>query len=319
MTSLEDAKACVTGGAGFIGSHLVDRLLNEGCEVIVIDNLYSGKLENIACYQKMRGFTFVKCDIRSKLIKNVLKDADLIFHEAAVSSVKKAKKNPLLANSVNVNGTLNLLRAALDLNIERFVYASSAAVYGDVSFTRIKEDAPIKPVSIYGVSKLASENYVITFHRTYGLRTVCLRYFNVYGLRQTCGPEGAVIPNFLESLANNKPLIIYGDGHQTRDFIHVQDVVDANVLAIQNKGAVGEAFNIGTGKTLSINKLADILFKVAKKPKKLFYTEAKSGDIKHSCADIVKAKRILGFRTRCSLRNELAAIVKHTIFNYQST
>jgi len=181
----EYSRILVTGGAGFIGSHLVDRLLNEGFEVTVIDNLDTGRLDNIAHYQGREEFHFIKDDIRNfNFVKETMKDMDAVFHEAALTSVTLSVQNPILTNDINVTGTLNLLKASSDLHVKRFIYASSAAVYGDTSSPQKSEDMKPNPTSPYGVSKLAAENYVKLFHKVYGLETVSLRYFNAYGPRQ---------------------------------------------------------------------------------------------------------------------------------------
>ena len=312
LSEMKYIKVAVTGGAGFIGSHLVDRLLMENCDVTLIDNLVSGSLVNVGHNLENRNLHFEKCDIRdSDSIRKILKGVEVIFHEAALSSVQASIENPMLTNSVNVEGTLNLLKIATELNADRFVYASSAAVYGDTQPSRKTEDMALKPMSPYGVSKLAAENYVRAFNKVYNLETVCLRYFNVYGPRQLCSPYSGVIASFLDRLSRNQNPLIYGDGEQTRDFIHVQDVVEANILTVKSEKAIGEAINIATGNPTSINQLAETMLRTVSGHRiKKSYSSPRKGDIKHCFADIGKATRILGFYPKYSMQNELPKLLK---------
>jgi len=307
-------KILVTGGAGFIGSHLVDRLLNEGFEVTVIDNLDTGHLKNIAHHQDNKKFHFIKGDIRDlDLVKKTMKGIDAVFHEAALASVTLSVENPLLTNDINVTGTLNLLKASSDLHTKRFIYASSAAIYGDTQPPLKREDMTLGPTSPYGVSKLAAENYVKIFRKVYGLETVSLRYFNVYGPRQRFDIQcayGGAITIFINRLLRNMPPIIYGDGEQTRDFVYVEDVVEASMLALNSKNAVGEAFNIATGTNVSVNEVANTLKEIMnRKALKTIHTEPRPTDIRHGYADISKAKRILGFHPKVSLKEGLVKLV----------
>lgn len=305
----------ITGGAGFIGSHLVDRLLNDGFEVTVVDNLDTGRLENLAQQQGRKEFHFIKGDIRdSDLINEMMRDVDVVFHEAALASVTLSVENPIVTNHINVAGTLNVLKASLDFNVKRFIYASSAAVYGVSSSPKKKEDMILNPTSPYGVSKLAAENYVKIFHEIYGLETVSLRYFNVYGPRQSFNIQsayGGVVTLFTNRLLRNMPLTIYGDGEQTRDFVYIQDVVEANMLTLNSKNAVGEAFNIGTGTRVSVNHVAEILKEITNRKKlKNIYADPRPNDIKHGYADISKAKRILGYNPEFPIKKGLTELVK---------
>jgi len=301
-------KVLVTGGAGFIGSHLVDRLLEAGHEVTAVDNLSTGKLENIKHNFHRKDFHFTNCDVRNhECVKGLVEDVDVIFHEAAVT---KRVLKPTLIESINVKGTLNLLEAAVDSNVKRFIFASSAAVYGHQPM-RQREDMQPKPISPYGVSKLAAENYIRIFHETYGLQTVCLRYFNVYGPRQTTeSPYSGVIAKFILRLLDHRPLTIYGDGKQSKDFVHVDDIVDANTLALENPSADDEFFNIGTGRSTSVNDLAAMLLKsVRGNCGKILHSKAKPGDIRNSCANITKAQKIIGFKPKRTLGNELPRLI----------
>ena len=308
------SRILVTGGAGFIGSHLVDRLLNKGFEVTVIDNLDTGRLENIAHHQDREEFQFIKGDIRDfNLVKETMKDIDAVFHEAALASVTLSVENPILTNDINVTGTLNLLKASSDLHVKRFIYASSAAVYGDTQPPQKREGMTPNPASPYGVSKLAAENYVKLFHKVYGLETVSLRYFNVFGPRQRfdiqCAYGGAVTI-FINRLLRNMAPVIYGDGEQTRDFVYIEDVVEANMLSLNSKSAVGEVFNIATGANVSVNQVANTIREIMnRKDLETIHTDPRPTDIRHGYADISKAKRILGFRPKVYLKEGLVKLV----------
>lgn len=308
------SRVLVTGGAGFIGSHLVDRLLKEGFEVTVIDNIDTGRRENIAHHQGRKEFHFIKGDIRDfDLVRETMKDIDAVFHEAALASVTDSVKNPLLNNDVNVTGTLNLLKASSDLHVKRFIYASSAAVYGGALSPKKREDMTPNPTSPYGVSKLAAENYVKLFHKLYSLETVSLRYFNVYGPRQRFDIQcayGGAITIFTNRLLKNMPPIIYGDGEQTRDFVYIQDVIEANILALNNKNAAGEVFNIGTGTNVSVNQVAEALKDIMnKKDLQNLYADPRPTDIRHGYADISKANKILGYNPKLSIKEGLTKLV----------
>jgi nucleoside-diphosphate-sugar epimerase len=311
----------VTGGAGFIGSHIVDKLMEDGYTVTVIDNLNTGNLKNIDRHTKNPNLTFIKGDIRDKgLINKVLKGIDVVFHEAALASVTLSVKDPILTNQINVEGTLDLLKASSDQNVKRFVYASSAAVYGKTKSPCKKEDDSLYPTSPYGVSKLAAEKYVQVFQRLYGIETVCLRYFNVYGPRQRVdvhGSYGGVISIFINRILNNMPPIINGDGEQTRDFVYISDVVEANMLAMNSRNGAGEVFNIATGKKTSINQVAQTLKRIMNRENlEDIHTEPRPTDIKHGYANISKAKEILGYEPQFSTEKGLAELVNWYKQNY---
>ncbi len=301
----------MTGGAGFIGSHTVDHLLAEGVEVVVLDNLRSGRLENIRQHVNKRNFRFVRGDIRdSHLVKDLVSDVDAVIHLAALVSVPESIKDPALTYAINVNGTLNLLKASVDFGVKRFVYASSCAVYGDAENLPIKEDYPPKPLSPYASSKLTAEDYVQKYNRNFGLETVCLRYFNVYGPRQIYSDYSGVITRFINRLTNGLPLVIFGDGEQTRDFVYVTDVAEANILALKHAKAIGEIFNIGTGVGTTINRLASMLLELAgKNSLETVHSEPREGDIRHSVADISKAKEKLGYCPKVSLKDGLKRLL----------
>ncbi len=305
----------VVGGAGFIGSHIVDKLLEGGLEVIVLDNFSTGRMENLAQQKHNKNLRVVKGDIRdAKQIKATIKDVDAVFNDAAIVSVRLSVDNPMLVNDVNVNGALNLLKASADGHVKRFVQASSASVYGDAEMLPISEDTLLKPISPYAVSELAAESYALAFHKAYGLQTVCLRYFNVYGPRQAYNPYTGAITLFINQLLNNQLVTIFGDGEQTRDFVYVEDVASANTLALTSKEAVGKAFNVGTGAATSINTLVKALAKIVGRSKvKPLHAKPKLGEIRHSVASIEKAKRILGYRPAFPIDSGLRQLVKwHT-------
>jgi nucleoside-diphosphate-sugar epimerase len=304
----------VTGGAGFIGSHIVDRLMKDDFDVTVIDDLRTGSLTNISHHREKKNFHLAEGDIQDfNLIRKTLKDVDIVFHEAALANVALSVKDPIATNRINVEGTLNLLEASCNLNVKRFIFASSGAVYGTTKSPLKKEDDGLSPTSPYAVSKLAAESYVRVFQRLYGLKTVCLRYFNVYGPRQRVdvhGSYGGVISIFIKRILNNMPPIIHGDGEQTRDFVYINDVVEANMLAMNSENGTGEAFNVGTGKNVSIRQVAEILKHIMNKENlEDIHTEPRPTDIKHGYADISKAKGILGYEPQFSIEKGLTKLV----------
>ena len=305
-------KVLVTGGAGFIGSHLVDELLARGHSVTVLDDLSGGSMNNLKNHMSNPAFRFIREDIRdAKVVKKAMVGIDAVIHEAAMISVPRSIEDPELAHSVNVEGTLTLLKSSLNHNIKRFVYASSCAVYGEQTQLPINENAPLKPLSPYASSKLAAEQNCLTFHKREGLETVCLRYFNVYGPRQTAGEYAGVMIKFLERLRDNQPPIIYGDGEQTRDFVHVGDIVGATLLALEREGVAGEVLNIGTGRATSINELCRIFLAAAGKTKlKPTHEAPRPGDIKYSQADVTKAMKLLGFKPKISIEEGVGKLLE---------
>jgi nucleoside-diphosphate-sugar epimerase len=244
-----------------------------------------------------------------------MKDVDVVFHEAALASVTQSVKDPIRTNDINVGGTLNLLKASFDLGVKRFIFASSAAIYGGTYSPLKKEDAIPHPRSPYGVSKLAAENYARVFHETYGLETVCLRYFNVYGPRQKFDIQcayGGALTIFTNRLLRNMSPIINGDGKQTRDFIYIQDVVEANMLALRSDKAAGEVFNIGTGENISLNRVTELLKDLLKRSDvKNVYAPSRSTDIRHGYADISKATKILNYNPKYKIKEGLIDLVSY--------
>ena len=300
-------KILVTGGAGFIGSHLVDALASmSDTEIVVLDNLTHGSVENVKQHLDAAGFELVRGDVRDRdLVRRLIADVDYVFHLAALIEVQTSLKEPQLTDEINVRGTLNILEAARDADVKRIVYASSCAVYGEPKFLPVSEEHPTAPLSPYGASKLAAEAYCIAYHHTYGLKTVALRYFNVYGPRQFRGPYSGVITIFLERALQGKPLIIYGDGKQTRDFVYVKDVVDACILAASKQTAIGHAINVGTGKETSIIELADIIKRLTGASVPIKHDPPLKGDIRKSVSDTRKAERLLGYKPEFTLAKGL--------------
>jgi len=311
----KNSRTLVTGGAGFIGSHIVDKLIAADADVTVLDNLDTGKMENIAQHKQNRNFHFIKGDIcKFSIVKQLVKDADAVFNLAAIASVHRSFENPVLVNDVNVKGTLNLLKASLDSDVKRFIQISSAAVYGDASTVPVREDVNPMPLSPYAVSKLAAENYAMVFNKIYGLETVCLRYFNVYGPRQAYNDYSGAITIFANEIAAHRQPKIFGDGKQTRDFVFVEDAVSATMLALTEKNAVGETFNIASGKATTINKIVQILQKlIDKKNLKPAHEKPREGDIRHSYASIEKARKLLGYEPVFSLENGLKKLVQYIV------
>lgn len=286
-------KYLVTGGAGFIGSNIVEELVKRGHKVKVLDNFLTGKRENLKPF--LSDIELIEGDIRDiKTVKKALKSTDYILHQAALRSVPKSVDNPILTNDININGTLNVLIAANDAGVKRVVYASSSSVYGDCkSFPQIEDAVPV-PISPYAVSKLTGEYYGYTFTKTFGLEVVSLRYFNVFGPRQN--PESkysAVIPAFISRLLNDKPPIIEGDGSQSRDFTYVENVVTANLAAAKTPGIGGEIFNVACGKSYSVLDIIEYLDKFLGTKAKPEFVPLRKGDVKKTMADISKMKKLL--------------------------
>lgn len=306
---MKNKKVVVTGGAGFIGSHLAEELAKNN-EVIIIDNLSTGKIGNIQHLLELDNVSFIKGDVRDlELLKKSFENADYVFHQAAIPSVPRSIKDPISTNEVNVNGTLNVLIAARDCDVKKVVYASSSSVYGDSPTLPKKESMLPNPLSPYAVSKLTGEYYCKVFSILYGLKTICLRYFNVYGPRQDPSSQyAAVIPKFISRILNNKPPIIYGDGKQTRDFTFVKDVVYANILAAETQ-AQG-IFNIATGKRISIHDLAHKIMNIIGKHLNIIYDKPRPGDIRDSLADISKAIAKINYKPKYSLDKGLEVTIK---------
>jgi UDP-glucose 4-epimerase len=302
-------KVFVTGGAGFIGSNIISALLKEGYEVVAYDNLITGKKANISEFEGNENFRFVKGDILDycKLSQEIT-GSKYVLHQAALPSVARSVADPIATDRINVKGTLNVLLAAREANVEKVVIASSSSIYGDTPELPKREDMPYNPLSPYAVSKTSEELYCRVFSELYGLSTICLRYFNVYGPRQDPRSEyAAVIPKFITSALEGRPLTIYGDGEQTRDFTFVEDVVQANLLAME--GGEG-SFNIAYGRNVSINKLAEKIIELTSSSSKIIHVEPRPGDIRHSLADITRARKELGFKPRFRLEEGLKKTIE---------
>lgn len=300
-------KYIVTGGAGFIGSHIAEALADRH-EVVVVDDFSTGHSANL------KGFdvTLVEGSVTDlPLLKEVFAGADGVFHEGAIASVPKSVADPLATHEANLTGTLDVLIAARDAGVRKVVFASSSAVYGESPDLPKKESMLPEPLSPYAVSKLAGEHYAAAFSRLYGLQTVCLRYFNVFGPRQDpSSPYSGVISIFADRILEGKPITIYGDGEQTRDFVYVADVVRANLLAME--GNTEGVFNIARGRTTTLNTLAETMMRTAGRSVEVRHADARSGDIRHSCADITRAGKVLGWTSEWGLEDGLARLMEDT-------
>lgn len=294
----------VTGGAGFIGSHLAEELLKRGYQVIILDDLSTGKRGNIEPILTQGNIQFIEGSVTDlPLLNKLFQNVSYVFHLAAIPSVPRSIESPLASHNVNITGTLNVLLAAKDNKVKKVIYASSSAVYGDTPTLPKREDMPPNPQSPYAVTKLAGEYYCQVFYEVFDLPTICLRYFNVYGPRQDPSSQyAAVIPRFIDRLFKDESPIIFGDGEQTRDFTFVKDAAEANILATESD-ATG-VFNIGTGRRVSINELARLITRFMDKDSKPIYQEPRPGDVKHSLADISKAKQF-GYNPRYNLEEGL--------------
>ena len=304
-------RTIVTGGAGFIGSHLADELAKQDYWVVILDDLSTGKKENITSLSSQNNVEFIEGSITNlSLLNKLSQGVDYIFHQAAIPSVPRSIENPLASHEANITGTLNVLLAARDNGIKKVIYASSSSVYGDTPTLPKKEDMPPNPQSPYAATKLTSEYYCQVFQQVYGLATVCLRYFNVYGPRQDPHSQySAVIPKFINRVLQSKPPIIFGDGEQTRDFTFIEDVVAANILVAESD-ATG-IFNIARGKSITINELARLIANIMERNVEPIHEEPRPGDIKHSLADISKA-RAIGYEPQYSLEDGLRETIRET-------
>jgi nucleoside-diphosphate-sugar epimerase len=285
----------VTGGAGFIGSNTVDELVRRGHGVVVLDDLSSGKEDNLA--EVRSKITFMKGSITDiEVVQKAMVQADYVIHLAARTSVPRSVKDPVDTNRINVDGTLNVLVAARDNKVKRVVFAASSSAYGDTPTLPKSEDMQPVPISPYGVSKYVGELYAQTFGRCYGLENVCLRYFNIFGPRQDPdSPYSGVLSRFSTAFLDSTPPIVFGDGEQTRDFTYVDNAVLANILACEAPSASGRTFNVGTGHAISLNQVLQMLQKASGKTLETKYEPSREGDIRDSLADIRLAKEFLGY------------------------
>ncbi len=299
----------VTGGAGFIGSHLVSHLVDQGHQVRVVDDLTTGNIHNLD--QVMTEIDFFRgsiCD--ASLMNEVCQETDTVFHQAALASVERSVENPLLTNRTNVEGTLQVLNSAHETGVRRVVYASSSSIYGDTPTLPKTESMNRRPKSPYASSKAAAEFYCQNYADIFELETVSLRYFNVFGPRQDPDSQyAAVIPLFITALLNNRPPAVFGDGEQSRDFTYIDDVVEANMLAARASGASGKVFNVGCGRRHTINELLDMLMHAIDSDVSATYTEERPGDVRHSEADISRARETLGYQPSVTFEEGLRRTV----------
>jgi len=302
---MKKKKVIVTGGAGFIGSNLAEELALRGHQVVIIDNLSTGNLENIQPVLPVGQVDFIEGSITNlPLMQKAFSGADYVFHQAALPSVPRSIEDPETTDSVNITGTLNVLIAARDNAVKKLVFASSSSVYGDTPTLPKTEDMPPNPLSPYAVTKITGEYYCQVFTRIYNLKTVCLRYFNVYGPRQDPkSAYAAVIPLFINAVLSGKSPVIFGDGEQTRDFTFVKDVVEANIQAAESE--VTGVFNLGNSQRITISQLTKLIIDITKNNNvKPVYKDPRPGDIVHSLADTSKAKAF-GYNPRYSLEQGL--------------
>ncbi len=306
---LQHKHVLITGGAGFIGSNLTRALATDN-QITVIDDLSTGHQENISDLIEKDQIRFLKGSITDyEFVFDACADVDYVFHHAALPSVQESMKHPRLTNRVNVDGTLNVLAAASDQQIKKVVFASSSSIYGETNLLPISEENNPDPLSPYALSKLIGEHYALLYNSIYDLPTVCLRYFNVYGPRQDPhGAYAAVIPAFINNLTKHKSLTIYGDGRQTRDFVFVEDVIQANINAAET--TVTGVYNIGSGSIVTITELAETLIDLMDANVDINYTDIRPGDIKDSYSTISKAEKDLGFIPSYSLKQGLQQTIE---------
>ncbi|KKH59369.1 GDP-D-mannose dehydratase [Methanosarcina mazei] len=304
---MKNKNVIVTGGMGFIGSHLTEKLLEDN-EVTVIDNESTGRMENIKHLLDHKNLTLIKGSIVDLNLTEIFQGKDYVFHLAAIPSVPRSVKDPYSSNEANVTGTLNVLIAAKDAGIKKVIFSSSSSVYGDTPTLPKREDMPVNPMSPYAITKATGEMYCRVFQELYGLPTVCLRYFNVFGPRQDPTSQySAVIPKFITAIANDKSPLIYGDGEQSRDFTFVKNVVDANILSCESDKT--GVFNIACGRRITVNQLVDFINEILGKEIKSVYSDPRPGDIKHSLADISRAGGF-GYNPKDEFKEELTEVIK---------
>ncbi|MDX2305731.1 MAG: SDR family oxidoreductase [Microscillaceae bacterium] len=313
--ALKDYRFLVTGGAGFIGSNIVEYLLKyQAGQVVVLDNLTTGFYENLQHFKSQPNFSFIEGDIRNpETCQKACQNIDIVLHQAALGSVPRSVKDPLTTNAVNIDGFLNMLVAARDQKVKRFVYAASSSTYGDSTQLPKVEDKIGRPLSPYAVTKYVNELYADVFAKTYGMEIIGLRYFNVFGPRQS--PQGAyaaVIPLFMDALFKNQPPTIHGDGEQTRDFTFVANAVQANIKAafIDKPQAINQVYNVAVGDRTSLNQLFEILRKKVNSELQPVYIEPRIGDIRDSLADISKAKELLDYNPKVLIEEGLEITIE---------
>ena len=314
-TPIENKRFLITGGAGFIGSNITEYLLQHGAKVRVFDNLATGNIENLKEFQNNPNFEFFEGDLRNTNdCETAVKDIDAVSHQAAIGSVPRSIKDPITTNDVNIGGFVNMLTAAKDAGIKRFVYASSSSVYGDEPNLPKKEEKIGNPLSPYAVTKFTNEVYANVFARCYNMEMIGLRYFNVFGPKQDpYGEYAAVMPLFIKCLQNNEAPYVNGDGEQTRDFTFVHNAVQANILGLttENNAAYNQAYNVAFGERFTINQMYDAIRKYLGKTIDSIHREPRAGDIRDSLADISKAHNLLGYQPQYSFEQGLPVTIQY--------
>jgi nucleoside-diphosphate-sugar epimerase len=303
----------VTGGAGFIGSHIVATLVKNGEKVRVLDNFITGKKENLAGV--MNKIRLITGDIRNvKTLKKSLTGVDYVLHQAALRSVPRSIEDPVSSNDVNITGTLLLLKTAHECKVKRVVIASSSSIYGDNPKLPKREDQLPSPISPYAASKIADEYYCQIYSKIFGVETVCLRYFNVFGPKQDPKSEyAAVIPKFIVAALTNRTITVHGDGLQSRDFSYIDNVVSANLLAAKAKNVSGEVFNIACGERHTLMEMVGIISKVLNKKLNVVHTKSRIGDVKHTLADIRKSEKLLGYKTKVNFNDGMKLTIDYFV------
>ncbi len=306
------SKVLVTGGAGFIGSNLTEELLRRGHSVRVLDDFSTGKRENLTFDKEYPSLEIIEGDIRDfKTCQEAVKGVEYVFHQGAVPSVQRSVEDPETSNAVNVGGTLNILLAARDGGVKRVIYAASSSVYGDTPTLPKHEEMPANPLSPYALQKYVGEKYCQLFCQLYGLETVSLRYFNIFGPKQDPNSlYSAVIPKFIDALLRGRAPIIFGDGEQSRDFTYIDNVVQANLLAMSAEHLYGETMNIACGKRISLNQLLSGLKEILGSNLSPIYQEPRKGDVRHSLADIRRAKETLQYEPKVGIEAGLKKTVE---------
>ncbi|MBI2898079.1 MAG: SDR family oxidoreductase [Deltaproteobacteria bacterium] len=304
------ARFLVTGGGGFIGSNLVAALVARGDQVRVLDDFSTGRRQNL---DGLSGVDLVVGDLRDlDTVRRAMAGVDFVLHQGALPSVQRSVEDPVTSNQVNIGGTLNVLVAARDAGVARVVYAASSSAYGDTPTLPKREDMPPTPLSPYALQKLAGEQYMRVFHSLFGLETVALRYFNVFGPRQDPKSDyAAVIPRFIMKIQRGEAPTIFGDGEQTRDFCFIENVVQANLAACTAPAAAGHVMNIGGGKRISLNQLVETICQITGKTCEAVYTAPRPGDVRHSLADVGRARELIGYEPRFDVTEGLRRTVEY--------
>jgi UDP-glucose 4-epimerase len=310
-------KALVTGGSGFIGSNLVRALLERGDSVRILDNFSTGYRTNLKDIEA--DVELVEGELRSyERVHNAVRGVEVVFHQGALPSVPRSVQDPLTTGAVNVEGTLNVLLAARDEGVRRVIFASSSSVYGNAGTLPRLESAGLDPISPYAVAKLAAERYCVSFSRVYEIETVALRYFNVFGPRQDPASQyAAVVPRFIDAIAAGRPISIYGDGSQSRDFTYIANVVQANLLAATTEGVSGSVLNVATGSPVTVNDLADTIGRLLDRAVDVRYLPNRAGEVQHSWADLGEARRLLAYEVTVGLEEGLQRTAEFLLASIQ--